>query len=121
MSNYFPRAGSKVELAATELKQGPRSVETLARLLSVKKSNVAVLLRPACRHGYLRQFHDEHGVRHWALARSASVDQVDQDGPSRLLPGWPQVRRVVNHAPPSHEAHRFADPFRRTKGWHAHV
>jgi hypothetical protein len=117
MNAYAPRPGSKVELAVNELKHGPRSVEALARVLSVKKSNVAVLLRPACRHGYLLQFNDEQGVPHWVLARNPA--SADTDGPSRVLPGWPQVRSIVTHAPPSDEARRYADPFGRTRRWQA--
>jgi hypothetical protein len=117
MNAYAPRPGSKVELAVGELKHGSQSVDALARLLSVKKSNVAVLLRPACRHGFLLQFNDEHGVPHWALARNAASG--DTEGPSRVLPGWPQVRNIVTHAPPSDEARLYADPFGRTKRWQA--
>jgi hypothetical protein len=117
MNDYFPRPGSKVELAANELKQGPKSADELALCLKVKKSNVAVLLRPACRHGYLQQFDDEHGVQHWGLARGAANDE--HRGSRRVLDGWPQVRSIVTHAPPSDEARRYADPFGRTRRWQA--
>jgi hypothetical protein len=119
MSAYFPRSGSKVEMAAIELKHGPKSVDILARVLSVKRSNVAVLLKPACSHGYMLQFHDEHGVPHWVLSRNAASGDSEQEGRNRNLAGWPQVRNVVNHAPPSEEARLFADPFGRTKRFQA--
>jgi len=121
MSAYVPRPGSKVEQAANELKQGPKSVDELARFLSVKRSNVAVLLRPACRHAYLCQYTDAHGIAHWALSHGAAEAANDCDSPRRALPGWPQVRNIIDHAPPSDEARRYADPFGRTKGWTAHA
>jgi hypothetical protein len=117
MSAYVPRPDSKVELAAKLLKPGPKSVDELALALSVKRSNVAVLLLPACRHGYLLQFNDEHGVSHFVRARAAASVDVVHEGRSRMLPGWPQVRNIVTHAPPSDEARRFADPFGRIKAW----
>jgi hypothetical protein len=115
MSAYVPRSGSKVELAVNFLKHGPKSAEQLALALEVKRSNVSVLLNPACRHGFLVQFRDDAGVAHWGLARGAA--DGEGQGRSRTLAEWPLVRNIVTHAPPSEEARRYADPFGRTKGW----